>query len=102
MVLDRQSERVILHQHRLGQPILGPSNDLDVLAWLLERLVMEAVDGVALLADDLRQGRPFRDGDPVRTQVTWPLIAVVIVLDRLWPLRADVLIQRAALGNVER
>ena len=88
----------VRHLHPFDDPVVAPAGGEDqALAQLLDRLVVEAVHGDPLPAQDVAQPRPGQEGHVV---AALPSLLVGIVHGRRFHLRRDVLEQCSTGGNV--
>ena len=96
--LHAEDEGIIRRFERLDDAVVRVSRGLQPLAQILHRLVMETVDP-RLGAVEFRQDGAVFDPDPVAWRAGRDLRLAVLL--RAFVLRDDILVQRAAEGDVQ-
>lgn len=99
MILDSQGECIGGKLHRLCYVVWRPCDDADAIAQAVDGLMVQAVDAVARGVEDGGQPGAGEDVDVVGAMAA--RMVHLRVLLRLWLLGAEVLIERAATGDVE-
>src|SRR5579859_6438596 len=100
VALDGDNKAMVGDLDAFDHAIGGRCRDQHVAARRLDALMMEAVDHERLRAEQVGQARAGDDGDGVRAIVS--RLTRISVLEAVGALRVNILIERAARGDVEQ